>query len=1053
VGSVTINGAHTYTGPTVQATEVGTYTWHAAYLGDNLNNGASDNGINESVTTVKATPTISTCATITSGGVCGSAQTSDTLTVTGGNHPTGIVTFTLKAPDGTTSTVGTVTINGDGNYSLATTVAITQVGTYTWHASYAGDSLNNGAVDNGNNESVTTVKASPSISTVASITAGGVCGTATTTDKVIVTGGNNPTGIITFTLKAPNGSTTTVGTVTINGDGTYNLPTSVAVTQVGTYTWHATYAGDSLNGGAADNGANESVTGTPVPITIKGTKFNDITGNGFSCDDPGLSGVTINLYKESNNCSGLQTGSGGDTLVATTTTDSNGNYSFSSGLTAGVTYYVTESVPSGYLQTGGGPNGSAGCTYYTICAQSGQTYANNNFDDFYLDNCAATNISYTVYNSSCQTTTYTDLRGHTAQGNLVSVTFTIPSGASPDQVSLVSYTAPGSSFDSTTAYQQQIFDLATGTFGPGTYTLTVLIPNCYYQIDFVCGAAIDQLGPPCAGPDSANIFYTPQGRLFSADNGGTQNCGTGQTPIGKGDFALPSFWSSAKGQTLINTFDSPNSNTAPNSTILSQWLVTTFPDLYGAGAGTHSLVGLKNSVVATNFTSKFSGADQQVLATALSVYATSTNLAGTSAANLAKTDGFTISASGSGTHTYNVGSNNGAFGISTANATVPVLQLLVDLNAQTAPGAALSSGAGTVFTGINNSTGHLSLTASSADSGNADVALINSIQDLSSGTILVYVDNSQGDVTGDEQAAIDRAIASLNGDLSAFGVTLVDNSADPSGLMDSNIIITLAATSDIGGQADGVLGVTELGGSITLINTWNYSFSQTAGQDQYDFQTVATHELGHALGLGHSTDTNSVMFPYLSPGDARHDLTAVDLAVIEKVADTAPEPLMAASAVPPRAPAALGNNLLGSVGVPAVNAVPPQSQTASIGINQNSAFVQGAMPAAQPFQIGSSLVSTTPVSIGQQQKLDRVFSALNLDTDNTTSESLDVFRGENTQRQDWAPSSNFPWETQTDPWAGMYNHSTSEQSGGSDVSALDTYFAGLAIEVDDFGDY
>ena len=80
-------------------------------------------------------------------------------------------------------------------------------------------------------------------------------------------------------------------------------------------------------------------------ITISGTKFNDLTGNGFSKDDPGQSGVTIDLYMATNGTSGLQTGTGGDELVATAVTDSNGAYAFT-GLAAGTTYYVQEVVPS-----------------------------------------------------------------------------------------------------------------------------------------------------------------------------------------------------------------------------------------------------------------------------------------------------------------------------------------------------------------------------------------------------------------------------------------------------------------------------------------------------------------------------------------------------------------------------------------------------------------------------------------------------------------------------------------------------------------------------------
>lgn len=92
-------------------------------------------------------------------------------------------------------------------------------------------------------------------------------------------------------------------------------------------------------------------------------------------------------------------------------------------------------------------------------------------------------------------------------------------------MALVSYVAPSPVWDPSVAYQQKTYRVQTGTFGPGTHTLTVQLPNTYYQVDFVCGPVIDQLLPSqngnAYGPDSANITYSSQGRLLSADNDGT----------------------------------------------------------------------------------------------------------------------------------------------------------------------------------------------------------------------------------------------------------------------------------------------------------------------------------------------------------------------------------------------------------------------------------------------------------------------------------------------------------------------------------------------------
>ena len=82
--------------------------------------------------------------------------------------------------------------------------------------------------------------------TSASDTAGGVVGSSILSDSAILSGGNSIAGgSITYTLTAPDNTTTTVGTVPVTGPGTYNAPT-VAATQVGTYVWHASYSGDVI---------------------------------------------------------------------------------------------------------------------------------------------------------------------------------------------------------------------------------------------------------------------------------------------------------------------------------------------------------------------------------------------------------------------------------------------------------------------------------------------------------------------------------------------------------------------------------------------------------------------------------------------------------------------------------------------------------------------------------------------------------------------------------------------------------------------------------------
>ena len=104
-------------------------------------------------------------------------------------------------------------------------------------------------------------------------------------------------------------------------------------------------------------------------------------------------------------------------------------------------------------------------------------------------------------------------------GHEAKVTFTVAAGCSDIKLSFVSYKAPGPTFSRETADQQTVFARTTGLFDAGNYTLTIAVPDCYYQVDFVYGDVIEKLGPA-----NSNNFYSDQGRLIRAKNGGTGSC-------------------------------------------------------------------------------------------------------------------------------------------------------------------------------------------------------------------------------------------------------------------------------------------------------------------------------------------------------------------------------------------------------------------------------------------------------------------------------------------------------------------------------------------------
>ncbi len=332
--------------------------------------------------------------------------------------------------------------------------------------------------------------------------------------------GENGIGGVTITLTGTDdlGQTVLQTWVTL-ADGSYNF----TGLRPGVYTLTETQPMGIVDGGdtagsLGGTAGNDIITGINVGVnqsgvdylfgevcttgSISGTKYRDITGNGLTSDDTGLGGVVV--YIDRNNNGSL------DSNEERRTTAANGTYSFT-GLPAG-NYIIREVIDTeNWVRTA-----PVLTDKYTLSLGSSQSISGIDFANAEKNcQCALASYSFTATRADGTTSTFGNLRGNTNQGEEIVVTFTVRAGYENQRFTLVSYTAPGASFDANTASQQRIYEVDTGLFGPGTHTLRVHNPDSNYQIDFVCGWAIDQFGP--AG---SNIFFTPQGRLISADNDG-----------------------------------------------------------------------------------------------------------------------------------------------------------------------------------------------------------------------------------------------------------------------------------------------------------------------------------------------------------------------------------------------------------------------------------------------------------------------------------------------------------------------------------------------------
>jgi hypothetical protein len=150
---------------------------------------------------------------------------------------------------------------------------------------------------------------------------------------------------------------------------------------------------------------------------------------------------------------------------------------------------------------------------------------------------------------------------------------------------------------------------------------------------------------------------------------------------------------------------------------------------------------------------------------------------------------------------------------------------------------------------------------------------------------------------GNVTTAVDAAFASIN---AASGLAFTNNGTQAgtgAAASDSINMVTFANVAANTAAVGGALAITAFYYTIPsyqiteidMVFNPSFTFTTNATSGQYDLQSVATHEAGHAAGLDHSPLCDATMFPFAYPNQTLlRSLEKDDVAGLRQLYPTAP---------------------------------------------------------------------------------------------------------------------------------------------------------------------